>query len=137
MAEAPIVHQKDIEALLVAVKDYLVAQSIGTFATDLFIQQLPEDVAPLGIVIVSTGGPILPDDPTRRPTFQIQVRSELSRDGLRKAVQINRLLDNQWNVLTGFPGRLVAVSEAGLVFKDDSGNSIYPLNYALVTTTQA
>lgn len=145
MAESPLVpvpeaplrgRRKDIFALAVAVKDYLVAQGVGTFGTDLFIGQLPEDVKPLGIVIVPTGGPNLSEDPTRRPSFQIQVRSELVKTGLPKSVEINNLLDDQWNVLAGFPGRLTAVTEAGLPFKDDAGHLVYSTNYVLVTTTQ-
>jgi len=128
--------RKDVFALSQAIKDYLVAQGVGTFGTDLFIGQLPEDTRPVGIVIVPTGGPILSDDPTRRPSFQVQVRSELVKIGLPKSVEINNLLDNQWNVLVGFPGRLTAVTEAGLAFKDDSGRMIYSTNYILVTTAQ-
>ena len=126
---------KDTRALAVLLVDYLEANGIGTLATDLFIQQLPESPQ-AGTVVACTGGPVDPADPTRRISFQIQHRNPSAEQGLRKVVQINNLLNDKWNVLTCFPGRIVAQGEAGLSFKDASGNFIFPLDYVIVSTTQ-
>ncbi len=143
----------DIDQLLTSVRDYLVAQAAANLAAglegwtltftvpdpgasvqgDIFTVRLPE-VPQEGTVIVPTGGPLLPEDPTRRPTFQIQIRSARADVGLPKSQQINRLLNNQWNVLTGFPGQIAATGEAGIVFTDASGNLIFTLNYAITST---
>jgi hypothetical protein len=143
----------DINKLLERVRDYLVAQAAANLAAgvegwtltftvpdpatsvvgDIYLVHLPETPQE-GTVIVPTGGPILPEDPTRRPSFQIQVRTARADVGLPKSQQINRLLNNQWNVLAGFPGQIVATSEAGVAFKDDSGNLIFTLNYTITST---
>ncbi len=127
--------EKDTFALAQALANYLEANTIGVQATDLFIQQLPE-TPQVGTVVVLTGGPILAEDPTRRVSFQIQHRNTDVSSGLSKSVEINNLLNNRWNVLEDFPGRFTAVSEAGISFKDDSGNMIFVNNYVFTSTTQ-
>ena len=141
--------------LLQRIRDYLVAQAAQNLADglkdwtltftvpddtadppvegDIFLMVLPETPTE-AVVIVPTGGPFLPEDPTRRPTFQIQVRSARADVGLPKSQQINRLLKNQWNTLSGFTGQIAATGEAGIAFKDSSGNLIYTLNYAITST---
>ena len=128
-------NSKDATLLVTTVTAYLALQGVGTVGTDLFNQVLPEDPV-LGTVVVLTGGISIPSDPTRRPGFQVLHRNPSVEAGLSKSTQINRLLDNQWNVLSGFPGRITATSEAGAYFKDESGNSLFPLNYVLVSTFQ-
>lgn len=135
MVDSPVLREKDTPNLLVAITTYLEAQGVGTRGEDLWEQQMPESPT-LATVVVLTGGPILPEDPTRRISFQIQHRSKQAAAGLRKSKEINNLLDNQWNVLVGFPGRITAVSEAGASFKDDSGNLVFPLNYSVISTHQ-
>lgn len=147
--------KEDKVALLRRIRDYLVAQAAQNLADglegwtltftvpdptadpavegDIFLMVAPESVQE-ATVIVPTGGPFLPEDPTRRPTFQIQVRTARADVGLPKSQQINRLLKNQWNVLSGFPGQIAATGEAGIAFKDKSGNLIYTLNYAITST---
>jgi len=126
---------KDILTLSCCIADYLELNGVGTQGADLFVMQLPE-TPQTGTVVAMTGGPIVPADPTRRITFQIQHRNPSAEEGLRKTQGINNLLNNQWNVVPGFPGRVEAASEAGAAFKDASGNFIYPLNYVVVSTTQ-
>jgi len=133
---------KDSVKLLQRIRDYLEAEGIGTkpnpttgVVGDLFIQALPDDVEN-GVVVAHTGGIDLADDPTRRPTFTVQVRNKRGQEGLTKAVAIARLFDNQWNTLSGFPARLTTVVEPGAYFKDDAGRYIYFINVELVTTTQ-
>lgn len=126
---------KDIYALAVCLAEYLETNAVGTLGQDLFIMQLPE-TPQTGTVVTMTGGPILSGNPTRNITFQIQHRNPSAEEGLRKATAINNLLNNQWNAVPGFPGRVESASEAGAAFKDESGNFIYPLNYAVVSTTQ-
>lgn len=126
---------KNVQSVAEQLVTYLVANSIGTAGVDLFIQQLPE-IVKVGTVIAMTGGPVDPADPTRRISFTIQHRNHDAEDGLRKVVQINNLLNNQWNVLSCFPGRMVADGEAGLSFKDASGFFVFPLTYVIVSTTQ-
>ena len=145
----------DIDQLMDSVRDYLVTQAAVNLAAglegwtltftvpdpkanppvvgDIFTVRAPEVPQEL-TVIVPTGGPLLPEDPTRRPTFQIQIRAARADVGLPKSQQINRLLNNQWNVLAGFPGQIAATSEAGVAFSDDSGNLIFTLNYAITAT---
>jgi len=144
MAQQPVnLNTKDTFLLLRKIASYLAANGVGTLAadgadaagTDIFMQVLPE--APItGTVIVSTGGIDLPSDPTRRPGFQVLHRNPNASLGLAKSVQINRLLAGQWNVLSGFPGRITAVSEPGSYFKDDAGNFQYFLNYVVTSTFQ-
>jgi len=126
---------KDILALSSCIADYLETNGVGVQGVDLFIMQLPE-TPQIGTVLAMTGGPITSGNPTRNITFQIQHRNPSAEEGLRKATEINNLLNNQWNVVPGFPGRVESVSEAGIAFKDESGNFIYSLNYAVVSTTQ-
>lgn len=126
---------KDIHAFAGCLLDYLETNSVGTSGTDLFLQQLPE-TPQIGTVLAMTGGPIVSGNPTRNITFQVQHRNPNAEEGLRKATEINNLLNNQWNVVPGFPGRVESASEAGAAFKDDSGNFIYSLSYAVVSTTQ-
>ena len=135
MADAPYLVEKDTPSLLSAISAYLQAQGVGTLREDLWEQQMPED--PInGTVVVLTGGPNIIGDPTRRVSFQVQYRSQKVGPGLQKAKQISNLLDDQWNVLTNFPGRIIAVSEAGASFKDDSGNTLFPLNFVFISTHQ-
>lgn len=126
---------KDILSFAVCLTEYLETNGIGTAGTDLFTQSMPEYVQN-GVVVAMTGGPILPEDPTRRITFQIQVKNAKSKEGLRQATAINNLLNNQWNVIPGFPGRVVSVTEAGAAFIDSSGTPVYSLNFVVVSTTQ-
>lgn len=135
MPDLPVIREKDTPTLLVAISSYLEAQGVGTRGTDLWEQQMPESPTNATVVVL-TGGPILAEDPTRRISFQIQHRNKLAAAGLRKSKEINNLLDNQWNVLTGFSGRITAVSEAGASFKDDSGNMVFPLNYSVISACQ-
>lgn len=143
----------DIDQLIVRVRDYLVVQAAANLSAglegwdlsftipdpsssivgDIFMVRLPETPQE-GTVVVPTGGPLLPEDPTRRPTFQVQVRSARADVGLPKSQQINRLLNNQWNVLSGFPGQIAATGETGIAFSDDSGNMIFVTNYAITST---
>jgi len=136
---------EDKVQLVRRVRDYLVAQSaqnvtdsvegwtLTLTTAEIFLVQMPE-IPQEAIVIVPTGGPFLPEDPTRRLTFQIQIRSAHAGVGLPKSQQINRLLRNQWNVLDGFPGQIAATGEPGIAFKDDSGNLINILNYVITST---
>ena len=126
---------KDILALASCLADYLETNGVGTQGVDLFVMQLPE-VPQVGTALVMTGGPILTGNPTRNITFQIHHRNPSAEEGLRKATEINNLLNNKWNIVPGFPGRVESASEAGAAFKDESGNLIYPLSYAVVSTTQ-
>ncbi len=136
MTETPQnLNSKDATLLVNTIASYLAAQGVGTVGTDLFKMVLPENPS-AGTVVVPTGGIDLPEDPTRRPSFQVMHRNPNTELGLSKSVEINRLLDNQWNVLSGFPGRITAVSEPGAYFKDDNGRPNFPLNYVLVTTFQ-
>ena len=130
-----VVIRKNIDALARLIVAYLEANGIGMFGVDLFIQAMPESPV-LATVVVMTGGPVLPEDPTRRPSFSIQHRTTHVESGLPKSVEIHNLFDNQWNVLKGFPGRTVSVSEAGASFKDKTGASVFPLNFAFTSTTQ-
>jgi len=135
VADLPVLREKDTTSLLGAITSYLEAQGEGTLLDDLWKQQMPEgDVE--GTVVALTGGPNIIGDPTRRVTFQVQVRSKKVGPGLRKAQRISNLLDDQWNVLSNYPGRIIAVSEAGVSFKDDSGNSLFPLNFVFTSTHQ-
>lgn len=124
--------EKDTHGLVLAICDYLENNGVGT-SENLWIQVMPETPT-ISTVVVLTGGPVISGDPTRRITFQVLHRNPQAANGLLKAQEINNLLDNQWNVLTGFPGRIEAVSEAGASFKDDSGNELFPLNYVFTTT---
>lgn len=126
---------KDSNLLLELLAAYLAANSVGVLGEDLWIQALPVE-SENGVVVVHTGGVSFPDDPTRRPAFQVVVRNVNAEAGLAKAVEINNLLDNKWNVLPKWPGRITATAEPGTYFKDDAGRVNYPLNYVIVTTTQ-
>lgn len=126
---------KDVAALATNLVAYLEANAVGTFGVDLFINNMPETPS-VATVVVLTGGTVAVGDPTRRPSFQIQHRTTHVESGLPKSVQINNLFDNRWNVIKTFPGRTVAVSEAGASFKDRSGLSVFPLNFAFTSTTQ-
>ena len=135
MADPPVIREKDVPSLQVKLSSYLEDNGIGTRGTDLWEQQMPETPTN-ATAVVMTGGPILPEDPTRRISFQVLHRNKHAGTGLRKAKEINNLLDNQWNVLGCFPGRITAVSEVGASFKDDSGNSVFPMNFSLTSTYQ-
>lgn len=126
---------KDINKLVRDLAAYLQTNGVGTLGTDLFIQTMPERPA-VSTVVVMTGGPIIPGDPTRRPTFQVQHRNTHIASALPKSVEIHNLLDNKWNILKDFPGRIVGVSEVGPSFKDDAGHIIFSLNFAFTSTTQ-
>ena len=136
MPESPQhLNTKDSTSLLTKVGEYLAAQGVGTLGTDIFLQVLPEEPV-TGTAVVHTGGINLPGDPTRRPSLQVLHRNVSAEAGLDKSVIIHRLLDDQWNVLTGFPGRLVAASEPGSYFKDEAGLFSYSMNFVLVSTHQ-
>jgi hypothetical protein len=126
---------KDIPNLALLIAQYLETQGVGTLGTDLFIQTMPEQPV-VGTVVVMTGGPVLVGNPTRFPSFQIQHRNTHVASALPKSQEIHNLFDNKWNVLKEFPGRIVLVSEVGAAFKDDGGRVIFPLNYAITSTTQ-
>lgn len=126
---------KDIDSLARQIAAYLEANTIGTLGTDLFISTMPE-TPKTATAIVMTGGPLLAGDPTRRPSFQILHRNTHAESALPKSVEIHNLFDDRWNVLSNFPGRIVAVSEVGAQFKDAAGLSVFPLNFAFVSTTQ-
>lgn len=139
MADSPYLVEKDTPSLQSAIAAYLQAQGVGTLRENLWEQQMPEanpDGSIDGAVVVLSGGPNIIGDPTRRVTFQVQYRSKKAGPGLQKAKQISNLLDDQWNVLVNYPGRIIAVSEAGASFKDDSGNFLFPLNFVFISTHQ-
>lgn len=126
---------KDIYQLSLQLGEFLQASAIGTLGTDLFLESLPEDPVN-GTVVKMTGGPIDPASPVRNPSFQIIHRNKSSREGLRKVTEINNLLNNQWNVIPCFPGRVVSFSEAGASSKDAGGRAVFSLNFVVTTTTQ-
>jgi hypothetical protein len=127
---------KDSTGLLQAIATYLAAETTMVVGTDLFIQHAQEDPVVV-TVVVHTGGITITGDPTRRPTFQILHRNDSQQTGLSKSVEINRLLEDQWNVLTGYPGRITAVSEPGAYFVNEAGVFEFPLNYVFVSTFQS
>lgn len=125
----------DIFQVQTSICSLLTVSGVGSLGGNLFREHMPESVD-IGTVVKMTGGPIDPADPTRRITFQIQHRNTSNAEGLRKATEINSLLNNQWNIIPGIPGRVVSVSEAGPSFTDASGLTVFSLNYVVVTTTQ-
>lgn len=135
MADEPALREQNTPSLQEAIALYLEAHGVGERSVDLWEQQMPGDPE-TGTVVVLTGGPIIVGDPTRRISFQVQHRNKKVGPGLQKSTQISNLLRDQWNVIPGFPGRIIAVSEAGASFKDDSGRSLFPLNFVLVSTQQ-
>lgn len=133
----------DSVLLLTEIADYLEANGIGTQSNisssvqgDLFVVQMPQ-VPIEATVVAHSGGLALTGDPTRRPAFQVQHRSVDPEAGLRKAVEINTLLDDKFNVLASLTGRITLVGgEPGQSFVDANGHLVFPLSYQFTTTEQ-
>lgn len=133
--------ERDPAALVTSVASYLAVSGVGSFTTgpssigNLFRHQAP--TTPTNLTVVAhTGGFSTLGSPTRLPTFTIQVRDTNVNSGMYRAKEINKLLDDQWNVLTGYPGRVSADSEPGASFRDENGHYVFPMNYVVYTTYQ-
>lgn len=126
---------KDVKAFLDDLTDYLATNLVGTAGTDLFSQQMPD--SPLTATVVAlVGGFDVIGDPTRRLTLSVQHRNTKVESALPKVIEINNLLDDQWNILPNFPGRFTANSEPGASFVDDNGHYVFPMTYQFTSTTQ-
>lgn len=126
---------KDVFAFLNSVTTYLSSTAVGTIGTDLFKGQMPGSPI-VGTVVALSGGFDEIGNPTRLVNITIQHRNTHIESGLPKIVEINNLMDDQWNILEDFPGRFTANSEPGQSFKDDNGHYVFPLNYLFTSTTQ-
>jgi len=117
--------------LLDELKDYLVAQGVGTFGTNLFIgyePDTPKDVVSL-FPIGSQQAPSAVGG-KEYPLIQVRVRSETYPSGYNKARQIFTLLHQETNLLATLRGRCYALSSEPLFLgHGDNGEFLFSQNY--------
>jgi hypothetical protein len=126
--------------LIDELKDYLVAQGVGTFGTNLFIGFEPTtpknliSLFPLG----STKPPSALGDQKEYPVVQIRIRSETYPWGYNKAKQIFALLHRQNNVLATLRGRCFALSSEPLYLgHGENGECLFSQNYTWYLSSSA
>lgn len=123
----------DAYNFIVDVTSYLGSQGIGTVGEDLFAVTAPSRAGENVTVVYPSGGPNTPGNPVKTPTFAIQHRNKNPGLGLSKVSEINSMLDEAWNKLDRFTGRIVSQSEPGPFVTTSSGLFLFTLNYALTS----
>lgn len=115
------------------VASYVASLGLGTLGTDLFVATMPTTPV-VCTCVFPTGGFADPGDPTRRITFAIHHRNTHIASALSSATSLYFAVNEQWNVLADYPGRMVAESEHGANYRDASNYVIAFVNGLLITT---
>ena len=123
----------DIHGLIEDIVTYLSSQGVGTLGTDLFAGHVPAHAGEVVTAVYASGGPNIPGNPVKTPTFGIQHRNTNVNSGLSKVTEINSMLDETWNKLDGFTGRIVAQSEPGPYVTTGANLFLFTLNFALTS----
>lgn len=114
------------------IADYLEDQGLGTVGTTIFVGYEPDSPANC-ICIFDTGG-VTPsiDLPTKRPTFQILIRSANYTTGKANLDSIRSLLHNKYNETIGdnYYFSINANAEGGHIGRDDLGNDEFSINFS-------
>lgn len=119
------------------VAQYLHNNSIGVLSTNLFYSSLP-DAADACVGVFDTGGPE-PDIylPTKKPTFQVFIRSVDYDTGKAKLDAIRALLHNKYNSQLVNGGiyfySINAMSEGGHIGKNARGLDEFSINFLCKT----
>ena len=122
--------------LVEEIVDYLATQSIGTKATDLFFDHMPDvSTSPIACVI-DRGGPAPPAElPHRTAAIQVLVRADDYDDARQFAAKIHNILHGMFGV--SFTNNKVLASRAfGLpasIGQDKNGRHEVSANYELDT----
>ena len=127
-----------MQRILEDVATYLNTWGISTLGYNMFICNMP--VSPIKCLsIFSSGGLMAPTNaPYYNPQFQILIRdtayNTLSLGKLSD--YIFTLLNDKWNILPRFKGRVMAMRPPGVNYKDETGNWVYSLEFqAIVAKT--
>jgi hypothetical protein len=111
----------------------LQATGVGTVGYDLFAYTMPSTPQDCTAVI-PTGGLSEPGDQLRRPTFQVLTRSKVQRRAAQRAETIFAYANNRWNGITGIRGRMYAMTEPGVHFRDENDIPVFTMNFIFITT---
>ena len=106
------------------------ANSFGTMVgtPTVFLTEMPQSPDNC-IALIAHGGPPA-QGPNRRSALQILVRNTSNLTALTKASSLFQLFDDKWCPLgAAYPGRFTADHEPGLHTQDESGHSLYSLNF--------
>lgn len=115
-----------------AVADYLESEGVGTIATNLFINKMPNTPVD-SIAVNGTGGSQSIPSGLERPTFQILIRRKDPAEGAATAKEIYDLLHDGWGILgKGWNGRVLATNYHGIYYRDENNHVVYTLNFVLV-----
>lgn len=108
-------------------------QGIGSLATNLFRNYLP-DSPDIAMCVIDTGG-TQPDEylPTKEPTFQVYIRNTTYSAGKTKLDAIRSAFHQQQNVslINGetFFYFIMAISEGGYLGRDERGRDLFSINF--------
>jgi len=122
--------------LIEQVLDYLAGQGIGTKATDMFLNELPDTPNNATAVIDSSGGVVDNEVPVRNKRVQILVRNTDYETGHNLAESIFQLLHQQKDTFTFGAGSvdvmtIFAIDEPYPIGQDDNNRHIFSTNYAI------
>ncbi len=126
-----------IDSWLSELAQYLHNNTAGVYGNtptaNIFLQQLPNSPI-LAVGLYGTGGPNQSEgiDPLNRVSLQVLVRRTKNIEGLMYATLIWRLLDNKWNIVPSFNGRVVADHKPGPFYISGGGYPVYTLNFSAV-----
>jgi hypothetical protein len=122
--------------LLEDVATYLQTLGIGTIGTKIFVGNMPSSPAKV-IGIYSTGGESgSGSSPLYRPSIQVINRDSAGNFGNASNMSdyLFQILEGKWNILSRFPGRIVATTLPGINWRDDAGNWNFSNNFQIHTT---
>jgi hypothetical protein len=123
----------DTHALMVDLATYLSSMGVGTLGVSLFAVHIPANAPQVATVVYPSGGANPVGTPVKSPTFGIQHRNTNVNSGLSKVTEINSMLDEAWNILDSFTGRIMAQSAPGPYVTTNSNQFLFTLNYALTS----
>ena len=117
-----------------AIVEYLEANGVGVFGTDIFIGTRPS--FPIDcLTLYDTGGFAPQKDTTSDPTIQAIVRNESYLTGLIKLHEVHDLLKEKYSFWLKedeiWVIKMEAQGEPGQIGRDDNGNYLFSANYHL------
>lgn len=113
----------------------LADSGLGTIGTNIFKSFLPDGID-TAICVLDTGGP-QPDKelPTKKPTFQVYIKSSDYRAGRDKLDAVRAALHQTRNTTLGntFFYYILALSEGGHIGRNERGIDEFSINFICLT----
>jgi len=127
---------KQLKEWLTSCASYVGSNLSYTYATDMFVSQMPTE-PPDCIALIPAGGPRIVGSPMEFSHLQVLVRHPDPEEAITRVTSIHALFDNKWCALSPtFCGRFYANHEPGAHICDENGHAVYSLNYTFARVRQ-